>query len=222
MVEQDTSSSSSSPGRDTDRGPFRESCMHETSKAIMRRSFDKRFTTRWFVGSGIDIGAGMDNLGQYAPLFPLITSVRAWDKPDGDAKLMEGVADASYDFVHSSHCLEHLHDPALALQNWVRICKPGGHVLILIPDEDLYEQREWPSTFNSDHKWTFTIGKARSWSPRSINVMTLLEHVWNTVDILKIELLDTNFFYGAQRFDQTLTMVGECAIEIVLRRQLTD
>ena len=38
------------------------------------------------------------------------------------------------------------------------------------------------------------------------------------VAILKIELLDTGFFYGAQRFDQTLTLIGECAIEIVLRK----
>jgi len=192
--------------------------LQETSKSLIRRSYDKRFATRWLIGDGIDIGAGQDTIGNYAPLFPLIRSVRAWDIPDGDAMLMADVPDASFDFVHSSHCLEHLVDPTVALKHWVRICKPGGHLLILVPDEDLYEQGVWPSTFNTDHKWTFTIGKAKSWSPRSINVTSLLQEVWQDVAILKIELLDTGFFYGAQRFDQTLTLVGECAIEIVLRK----
>jgi SAM-dependent methyltransferase len=193
--------------------------MQETSKSLIRRSYDKRYATRWLVGHGIDIGAGMDSLAAYVPLFPLMESIWSWDMPDGDAMLMEGVDDASYDFVHSSHCLEHLLDPAVALRNWVRICKPGGHLLIMVPDEDLYEQGVWPSTFNVDHKWTFCIGKQTSWSPRSVNVIDLLKEVCDQVDILKIELLDNGFFYGAQRFDQTLTVLGECAIEIILRRR---
>lgn len=193
--------------------------MYETSKSLMRRSYDKRFATRWLVGNGIDIGAGADPLSHYPFMLPLMRSLRAWDVPDGDAMLMEGVEDGAYDFVHSSHCLEHLADPAVALRNWVRICRPGGHVVIMVPDEDLYEQGVWPSTFNTDHKWTFTIGKAASWSPKSVNLVTLLQEVWDDADIIKIELLDNAFAYGAQRFDQTLTLLGESAIEIVLRRK---
>lgn len=193
--------------------------MYETSKSLMRRSYDKRFTTRWLVGNGIDIGAGDDPLSHYPFMLPLMRSLRAWDIPDGDATLMKGVEDCAYDFVHSSHCLEHLEDPAMALRNWVRICRPGGHLLIMVPDEDLYEQGVWPSNYNDDHKWSFTIGKPTSWSPRSINVITLLQEVWTDVDILKIELLDNAFAYNAERFDQTLTLLGESAIEIVLRRK---
>lgn len=191
----------------------------ETTKSIARRSYDKRYATRYLVGTGIDIGAGIDSIGRYAPLFPLMGEVWAWDKDDGDAMAMEGVDEATFDFVHSSHCLEHVRDPAVALQNWVRICKPGGHILVIVPDEDLYEQGVWPSTYNTDHKWTFTIGKPDSWSPCSINVVELVQQVWGEVEVLKIELLDNNHFYGAQRFDQTQTMLGESAIEIVLRRR---
>jgi len=32
--------------------------MHETSKAVLRRLHDSRYITRYFVGDGIDIGAG--------------------------------------------------------------------------------------------------------------------------------------------------------------------
>ncbi|MGH1556812.1 hypothetical protein ACRAWD_01360 [Caulobacter segnis] len=33
-----------------------------------------------------------------------------------------------------------MRDPKEALENWLRILKPGGHLVCLIPDEDLYEQ----------------------------------------------------------------------------------
>ena len=193
--------------------------LHETSKAMIRRSYDKRYATRWLVGTGIDIGAGNDSIGNYRPMFPMMDAVRAWDLVNGDAMSMDGVADDSYDFVHSSHCLEHMRSPSRALSNWIRICKPGGYLVIMVPDEDLYEQSVWPSTFNTDHKWSFTIGKASSWSPQSINLIELLKTVVDRVAIQKIELLDTNYLYGAERFDQTMTLVGESAIEMIIQKR---
>jgi SAM-dependent methyltransferase len=195
------------------------SMVQEASKSLIRRSFDRRYLTRWFVGDGIDIGAGDDSLGKFASFFPLVGSVRAWDLQDGDAMQMNGVPDESYDFVHSSHCLEHLVDPFTAMRNWIRICRRGGHLVIAIPDEDLYEQGVFPSTFNADHKWTFTIVKSQSWSPRSINVIDLLKDFSHEVEIIKVELLDSGFIYGLPRQDQTTGTISESAIEIVLRKR---
>jgi SAM-dependent methyltransferase len=192
--------------------------MQEASKAVVRRSFDQRFTTRYFSGHGIDIGCGKDSLAQFRHIFPLIQSVRPWDIVDGDAMLMEGVRDNYYDFVHSSHCLEHLIDPIYGLNNWIRICKPGGYLIIMVPDEDLYEQGVYPSTFNADHKSTFTISKSESWSPVSVNVVDLLRVFKAEVEILKIELLDASYQYGKPRFDQTLGPLAESAIEFILRK----
>lgn len=193
--------------------------MFETSKAVMRRLHDSRFATRYFVGDGIDIGAGPDGLGAYQAMFPAMRSCRAWDLGDGDAQLLATVADASYEFVHSSHCLEHLRNPIESLQHWLRVLKPGGHLVAMVPDEDLYEQGVFPSTFNADHKWTFTISKQTSWSPRSINLAQLLHHFSDQAQILKIETLDATFHYGlGERVDQTLSPTGECAIEFVLRK----
>ena len=45
--------------------------------------------------------------------------------------------------------------------------EPGGHLIVTVPDEDLYEQGHFPSDYNRDHKWTFTIHKPKSWSERS-------------------------------------------------------
>jgi SAM-dependent methyltransferase len=193
--------------------------MKECSKSIPRRLSQPNFINKYFTGDGLDVGGKPDPLALYTELFARLTSVRTWDREDGDAQMLAGVADETYDFVHSSHCLEHLVDPAEALRNWLRVVKPGGHVVVLVPDEDLYEQGEFPSTFNRDHRWTFTMCKARSWSPRSINVLTLVIGLGADVEVVKVERLDATFRHALPRFDQTITPVGECGIEIVLRKR---
>jgi len=55
-------------------------------------------------------------------------------------------ADGSFDFLHSSHCLEHVREPATALRNWIRVVRKFGHIVVMVPDEDMYEQGVWPST----------------------------------------------------------------------------
>ncbi|MEL0111690.1 MAG: class I SAM-dependent methyltransferase, partial [Rickettsiales bacterium] len=146
-------------------------------------------------------------------------NVRVWDLQDGDAQFMEGLDDESYDFVHSSHCLEHLNEPLEGLANWFRILKPGGHLVITVPDEDMYEQGTFPSTFNGDHKWTFTVFKTQSWSAKSRNLTELVAGLGEAADVLKIEQLNATFRYSLPRFDQTLTPIAECGIEFVVRKR---
>jgi SAM-dependent methyltransferase len=196
--------------------------MKECSKSIARRLRDSSFVTRYFVGDGVDIGGKPDPLLLYRELFPLIRSVRTWDLEDGDAQLMSGIADNTFDFVHSSHCLEHLRDPAEGLRNWLRTVKPGGHLIITVPDEDLYEQGVFPSTFNRDHKWTFTIFKTRSWSSQSLSLLNLLVQLGTAADILKVELLHATYRFNLPRYDQTQTPVGECGIEVIIRKRTAE
>ena len=134
--------------------------MKECSKSIMRRMREPNFSNRYFVGNGLDIGGGPDPLGLYIELFPRMKGIKVWDKNDGDAQTLEGIEDEQFSFVHSSHCLEHVENPTVGLQNWFRALKPGGHLIITVPDEDLYEQGQFPSTWNKDHKFTFTICKS--------------------------------------------------------------
>jgi SAM-dependent methyltransferase len=194
--------------------------MLEQSKSARRRWFDGAFHSRYFVGDGIDIGGAPDPLAQYCGLFPAMRSVRTWDMEDGDGQLMAGVADNSFDFVHSSHCLEHMRNVEEALENWLRILKPDGHLVVTIPDEDLYEQGQWPSQFNRDHKWSFTVAKPISPMPRSINVVELAERFGHAAECERIQLLRDFFREGLQKpRDQTLTPVAECAIEFILRKR---
>lgn len=196
--------------------------MYESSKALMRRLHDIRFATRYFVGEGVDIGAGPDALTQYAQQFPLMHGCKAWDLADGDAQLMASLPDESLDFAHSSHCLEHMRDPREALFHWLRILRPGGHLVCIVPDEDMYEQGMFPSTFNGDHKWTFTMHKAASWSTQSVNLLELLSEVAYIAQTIKVEQLDATFRFGLARVDQTQTPVGECALEFILRKLPAD
>lgn len=188
-----------------------------TNNAVIRRLSDSRFLTRYFVGNGIDIGAGSDPISNYKGFFPGINTARDWDLKDGDAHYMNGIADNSLDWVHSSHCLEHMVDPMLAMTNWSRILKPKGYMIIMIPDEDLYEQGFFPSRFNGDHKTTWTIQKDLSWSPVSINCTQFFAQ-FPELTILKMELLDSTYRYHVRDQDQTAMYDAEAAIEIILRK----
>lgn len=190
----------------------------ETSKALDRRLTIPAFRDTYMRGDAIDIGAGGDGLSKQRSLWPHLTSVRDWDIPDGDAQLLEGVPDDAYDLVHSSHCLEHVRNPYEALAHWVRVCKPGGHVVVLVPEEDLYEQGVFPSTFNGDHKSTFTMCKRRSWSPVSVSIVALLVHLGDMVECLKAERLEEYYNWSLPRVDQTQGP-APCAIEVILRKR---
>lgn len=103
---------------------------------------------RYLKGYGIDIGSGDD---------PLSVALKHYDRHDGDATYMEGFSDSTFDFVYSSHCLEHLENVELALKHWARILKPGGYLYMVVPDFILYEKCCFPSIFNGDHKATFSL-----------------------------------------------------------------
>jgi SAM-dependent methyltransferase len=194
--------------------------MKECSKSISRRLADSNFINRYFVGNGLDIGGKPDPLCLYQELFCQMRTVRTWDWEDGDAQFLASVNDGEFDFVHSSHCLEHLVDPRVGIRHWLRAVRPGGYLVVTVPDEDLYEQGIFPSTFNRDHKWTFTILKTRSWSKQSLNVVDLVSSLGEDAELVRMEQLSATYRFDLPRYDQTLTPVGECGIEFVIRKRL--
>lgn len=159
------------------------------------------------VGRGIDIGCGDSPVGNAEP----------WDLVQGDAQYMAGVPDLSFDWVFSSHCLEHIKDPHTALQNWWRILKPKGHLIVLVPDEDLYEQGKWPSTHNGDHKHTFTPGKYNSWSPVSVNCTDMIRFLPGH-KLISITTEDHGYDYSKQDVDQT-SGPAEASVQIILKKE---
>ena len=108
-------------------------------------------------GQGLDIGCGpfkafphfigVDN-GHHAKEF-------GWEiKPDVscvDATKLTMFASQSMDFVFSSHLLEHIQDTRKALKEWWRVIKPGGYLVLYLPDSSLYPKVGEPGA-NPDHK----------------------------------------------------------------------
>lgn len=124
----------------------------ETGKAHQRR-LREGFYDAYCKGQGIDIGVGRIDAYDGEDALP-VAGIHGWDKDNGDATFMAEVADESYDFVYTSHILEHISNATLAIKNWWRILKPGGHLILFVPHRDLYEKRtSLPSRWNADHKF---------------------------------------------------------------------
>ena len=156
---------------------------HSVDEASKTRAIWGAAERRITSGKGIDIGAGTD---------PIRENVRRFDVEDGDANEILRHVDGQFDFVFSAHCLEHMEDPASALQGWFQLVKPGGYLILVVPDEDLYEQGYWPSVFNPDHKWTFTIRRDRNRSPRSCNVADLMGSL-NNAELVSMDVHDVGY-----------------------------
>ena len=121
----------------------------ETSKA-----YERRLKSGWFdkhiKGKVIDIGCG--RFGSFGA-DPITPDCEMHDIDICDAQTMEVYQDATFDTVYSSHVLEHMDDPRKAVLNWWRLVKPGGHLIISVPEMFSYErQLNLPSRWNPDHK----------------------------------------------------------------------
>ena len=88
--------------------------------------------------------------------------------------------DNQFDVIHCSHLIEHLNNPALYLDEVVRILKPGGLFLCTTPNSDGFQAKLFGSKWRSaiaDHMFlfsrknlqrlmksrNFTIEKVRTW-----------------------------------------------------------
>jgi SAM-dependent methyltransferase len=73
------------------------------------------------------------------------------DKPAGRVYLSEGsdlhdIPDRSYDFILSSHNLEHFANPVKALNEWQRLLRPGGALILVLPDyRKTFDHRRMPT-----------------------------------------------------------------------------
>ena len=47
-------------------------------------------------------------------------------------------SDGSFDYVFFSHCLEDFKEPQHVLAEWCRVIKPGGYLILYLPDRKFY------------------------------------------------------------------------------------
>jgi predicted SAM-dependent methyltransferase len=181
--------------------------MHEASKAAKRRGS----VFQPISGKVLDIGCGPNPVSE---LYSGITEFKGWDLPDGDAQYLVGCKNNYWDCVHSSHSLEHMKDPIASLKRWVEVVSSGGYLVITVPDEEMYEHFQWPSRFNGDHKWSFTVHSS-SRMPKSINVLDIIRKL-KGIQLISLTRVEEGFDKNNPN-DQTIGS-AECCIEFILRK----
>jgi len=189
--------------------------MKETSKLNEYRV--KNNYNSYFNGSGIDIGCGEDLLS--VNIFKSITNIIPYDinlDKNFNAMFCNEFQDNFFDFVYSSHCLEHMIDPYIAFKNWIRICKNGGYIIFSVPHEIFYEKYKWPSMFNNDHKtsWSYEF---KSNLPKTINIIDFIKKFQQKVELIKCDTILENFDFNKFNEDQT-NGLAICQIEIVVKK----
>ena len=175
----------------------------ETAKSHNRR-ISEGFFEKYCKGEGLDVGYGADLI---------IPNSSGWDLRNGDAQYLADIEDESFDFVYSSHCLEHMYDVRTALKNWFRVVRKGGYLLLAIPHRDLYEKKnQLPSRWNGDHKHMFLIG--RSEAPDTLDICEEIANSLENYDIKYIKACDE----GHTITDPLIHSDGEYQIEIVIQK----
>lgn len=109
------------------------SCGFESSKIAS-------IAVPYLQGRGLDIGCGMQKV------WPSAIGVdnghhfgRGGADIQGDGTDLSMFADASMDYVFSSHFLEHVHGPIEpVLREWWRVLKVGGRLVLYLPHKDWY------------------------------------------------------------------------------------
>lgn len=188
----------------------------ETRKAMARRTMESEYPwDQWFSGEGIDVGCGLDDLLVNGWFY------QGFDHKDGDAnKLSTYFFPNRFDVIHASQVVEHMHDPAAAIRDWLKVLKSGGRLICTVPTWELYESMIWPSRYNPDHKSTWSLWQKGSPAPHHCKLPEWLNQFG--CEILLCRLVDANFDYsvGMLKKDQTWNPDDnvECWLEFVLRK----
>lgn len=102
---------------------------------------------RFCQGAGIDVGANE---------WPFPGATPIDDRLGENAYRLDRFADASLDYVFSSHCLEHLADWQTALRLWIGKLRPGGILFLYLPHESMLLWRPGGPWVGGAHKWSPT------------------------------------------------------------------
>jgi SAM-dependent methyltransferase len=112
--------------------------------------FQKYLSGEYILDIGFD--GYLDNV---TPITPRAIGVGI-NYPGYDGKTLP-FPESSQDAVFVSHCLEHIDDYRTVIADWFRVIKVGGHLIIAVPHQYLYERSlTLPSRFNMDHRRFYT------------------------------------------------------------------
>jgi predicted SAM-dependent methyltransferase len=67
-----------------------------------------------------------------------------------DAVDLSSIETQSYDFVFSSHCLEHIANPLKAIKEWLRVIRNNGYLVLIVPEKSVcFDHKRDHTTFQT-------------------------------------------------------------------------
>lgn len=134
-----------------------------TCYAVAQMNVRSALAGKYLAGDGLEIGALQKPLEvppaarvRYVDRLTLEEARKEYPELDGaplvtpdiiaDAETLNGVPNDSADFFVANHVLEHLPNPLLALENWLRVLRPGGVLYVAVPDRANPLDRHRPVT----------------------------------------------------------------------------
>jgi len=102
-------------------------------------------------GNGVDLGAGIHKVRPEALGVDFGSNGINWI---GDVTDLNWFRDNVLDYVFSSHCLEHVTDDRAALREWIRVLKPGGRLVLYLPDDAVFDNTEMVKSGEHQHVYT--------------------------------------------------------------------
>jgi len=93
-------------------------------------------------GDGVDIGYGGDPIVPHAICMDLPQGYAHYGNHiqhlHGDARDLHWFRSNSLDWIYSSHVLEDFEDTKAVLEEWLKVVKFGGNLVLYLPDEQTY------------------------------------------------------------------------------------
>jgi ubiquinone/menaquinone biosynthesis C-methylase UbiE len=167
----------------------------ETSKV-------RHLVLSYCMGKGCDIGFGGDKIKKtdcdgidYATPY----AYTGKDKVNIACDVMKEpipVSDNTYDYVYTSHLIEDFENTTMALKEFIRILKNQGHLILVFPDQKVYEAHciKTGQPLNSHHVHAnmgsaFMIDRLNELNDISYEILLKsdLEIDYNVVLVLKIQ-----------------------------------
>lgn len=127
-------------------------------ESIFRR-YEMNEVIEYTKGLGIEVGCGLNKIHTGAIGINIVLSELDFGYPFGAQIKADGISlpwfvDNSLDYVFSSHCLEHFHEPEKALREWTKVIRVGGFLVLILPHKMYYPNIGEPNA-NKDHKHDF-------------------------------------------------------------------
>ncbi len=129
------------------RGIIGDNAYSAIARVVLFRSETSRYRSvleKFCVGCGLDIGFGGDPItpsaiGMDLPMPYTAVGRRPVQLP-GDCRNLFWLRNDVLDYVYSSHVLEDFPEPETSgvLREWVRVLRPGGKLVLLLPDQQRY------------------------------------------------------------------------------------